>query len=126
MARRDMPEFVFKGLLEEGAPTGKGSDDQSEAMGVRAMILVDVMAMGVMIAEDADGFPMDPTDIEEDQGQTPPPIWDDADKKVADEALKSTPRHPIPKSGDQRIITQLRQLGKGVIDPIKALATYHE
>ena len=122
MTRGDILEFVFKGLMEEQASPGKGSDDSL----VTVPSLADDVAMDVVIDEDAEGFPMPPSEHEEEQDKIPPPIWDDADKKVVDGALKSTPGQAILKAGDQRILIKLRQLGRDVSNPIKAISKYHE
>ena len=126
MTRGELLEFVFKELMEEQASPGKMSDDQSDAMSLRTMSLADEMAMDIEIQEDADGYPMPPSDHDEDQGKTPGPIWDDADKNVIAQAVESTAGQAILKAGDQKIITKLRKKGADVSDPMKAIAAYHE
>ena len=127
MTRWDMLDAVFKTISDDPSPakSSHGASDcgASDTMSVRTMSAADELAMGVVIAEDEDGFPLPPGHHEE--ATIPPPIWNHEDRMVVDQAISATTGQAVLKSGDQKTIVNLRKMGKDVSDPIKALALHH-
>ena len=126
MTAKQMLELVCEEVMKtKDLSPGKGSDiSDIDAKTVRGMSFSDDKSSHFNMEEDDEGWPIPPPDMGE--LMTPGPIWDDGDRKVLQDAVTSTQPPAMMRSGDQKLLIKLRQLGKDMTDPIKSLVAAHE